>query len=187
MRPGFHWEPVIATGYAMLLVVIAGALEWMARHASKRAGRYRTQGFRFQKRLDHWECPTGTQLLRAEIDNDLRVIRYRAPAHICNGCPVKTNCTDSHNGREIEVPLDPWLTTEIGRFHRGMSLALLVLAGAINAFELFWNDHGPEGWVLVGGLTLITLLIVNGARSFRGHPGVHGDKGIASPSPDVTR
>jgi len=172
MRPELHWESLIATGYAMLLVVIAGALEWMGRHSHQRAGRFHTGGFRFQKHLDHWECPTGIRLLRAETDNDLRVIRYRAPARTCNGCPVKANCTDSDNGREIEVPLDPWLSTEIGRFHRGLSLALLFLAALILAVELLRHDHGTERWVLAGALTIISVLTVNVAQELRGHPGV---------------
>ncbi len=164
MSAGFHWEPMIATGYALLLVVVAGALEWMGRHSSKRGGRYHLGGFRFQKEQDNWECPAGARLMRAEVDNELRVIRYRAPAHTCNGCAVKAHCTDSDHGREIEIPLDPWLSTEIGRFHRGMSLALLLLAALITAVEFLRHDHGTERWVLAGVLVAIAGLAMNAAQ-----------------------
>src|SRR6185437_5433709 len=164
MTPEMQWEPLVATGYAMLLVVIAGDLEWMGRHANKRTARYHTAGFRFQKHLDHWECPTGMRLLRAEIDNDLRVIRYQAPAHTCNRCPVKANCTDSDNGRVIEIPLDPWLSTEIGLFHRGISLALLSLAALILVVELLRNGETTGRWILAGVLIIVGSLIVSAAH-----------------------
>lgn len=106
---GLHLEPLLATAYALLLVAIAAGLEWMGRHSHQRAHRYHTAGFRFHKHADHWECPTGARLERAEIDNELRVIRYRAPAHTCNGCAIKARCTDSDSGREIAISLDPWL------------------------------------------------------------------------------
>jgi hypothetical protein len=161
----FHLEPLLAGGYAMLLVVIAAGLEWMGRHSHRRADQYHTSGFRFHKRRDHWECPNGARLERAEIDNELRVIRYRAPAHTCNGCPIKARCTDSDNGREISVSLDPWLSSAIGRFHRGISLALLVLAGLIVVVELLRHDHGPERWALATVVVTVSLLVVNVGRS----------------------
>ena len=55
-------------------------------------------------------------------------MRYRAKAHICNGCPLKDACTDSDSGREIVRPLDPWPHSEAGRFHRGLSLVLVGLS-----------------------------------------------------------
>src|SRR5205809_5423657 len=97
MHGNFHLEPLLATGYTLLLVVIAGGLEWMGRHSHRRADRYQTGGFRFRKDGEHWECPMGTRLHMTEIDHELRVIRYRAPARTCNGCSMKPDCTDSDN------------------------------------------------------------------------------------------
>jgi hypothetical protein len=167
MYAGFDLEPLLATVYAFLLVAIAGGLEWMGRHSHKRSHRYHTAGFRFHKHSDHWECPTGARLERAEIDNQLRVIRYRAPARTCNGCAIKARCTDSDSGREIALSLDPWLSSAIGRFHRGMSLALLVLAGLIVLIELFRYGHGTEGWVLSAAMLVIALLCVHVVRDLR--------------------
>lgn len=163
----FHPEPLLATGYVLLLVVIAGGMEWMGRHSHRRADQYHTGGFRFLRRADHWECPNGARLERAEIDNELRVVRYRAPAHTCNGCPIKSHCTDSDTGREISVSLDPWLSSAIGRFHRGISLALLILAVLIMTIELLRHGHGREGWMLSTGLTIVSLLALNLGRTLR--------------------
>ena len=165
MPLNFHLEPLLTGGYAILLVAIAAGLEWMGRHSHRRADRYHTGGFRFHKHKDHWECPNGARLERAEIDNELRVIRYRAPARTCNGCPIKTRCTDSDTGREIAVSLDPWLSSAIGHFHRGISLALLVLAGSIVAVELLRHDHGAERWVLATAVVMVSLLAINVGRS----------------------
>jgi len=172
MLTAFHTEPLVATGYALLLLVIAAGMEWMGRHSHRRADQYYTGGFRFHRHADHWECPHGARLERAEIDNDLRVIRYRAPAHTCNGCPIKARCTDSDKGREISVTLDsvsldPWLSSAIGRFHRGISLALLVLAALILTIELLRHGHGTEGWILSAGLTIVSLLALNVGRTLR--------------------
>lgn len=168
MLADFHLETLLATGYALLLLVIAAGLEMMGRHSHRRAGEYHNRGFRFHKHADHWECPHGARLERAEIDNELRVIRYRAPAHTCNGCPIKAQCTDSDSGRELSVSLDPWLSTAIGRFHRGISLALLILAALIMAIELIRHGRGPERWLLSAAVATLSLLALNVARGLRG-------------------
>jgi len=168
MLAEFHLETLFATGYALLLLVIAAGLEMMGRHSHRRAGQYHNRGFRFHKHADHWECPQGTRLERAEIDNELRVVRYRAAAHTCNGCPIKARCTDSDSGRELSVPLDPWLSSAVGRFHSGISLTLLILAALIMAVELVRHGRGPERWVLSAALATLSLLALNVARGLRG-------------------
>lgn len=165
MLAEFHLEALLAIGYALLLIVIAACMEGMGRHSHRRSGQYHTGGFRFHRPTDHWECPNGARLERAEIDNELRVIRYRAPAISCNGCAIKARCTDSDTGREISVSLDPWLSSAMGRFHRGISLALLVLAGLIIAIELLRHGHGTERWVLSTAVVIVSLLTLNLGRN----------------------
>jgi hypothetical protein len=167
----FHLEPLLATGYTLLLVVIAGGLEWMGRHSHRRADQYQTGGFRFRKDAKHWECPMGARLHMAEIDHELRVVRYRAPARTCNGCSMKPDCTDSDTGRVISVSMDPWLSSAIGRFHRGISLSVLVLAGLIIAIEIFRHNHGMELLELMAIMFMVSLLGLNLVRGLRGHPG----------------
>ncbi len=150
-----HPEPILGAGYALLLVAIAAWLEWMGRQSHRRAERYSSGGFRYHRHSDHWECPEGARLDRAEIDNELRVIRYRAPARTCNACAIKANCTDSTAGREIALPLDPFVASAVGRFHRGMSLVLVTLATVILAVELARYPHGLERWVLIPALVTI--------------------------------
>jgi hypothetical protein len=151
----FHMEPILAGAYILLLMLIAMALEWMARHSQRRTEKYHTGGFRFHPDRDRWECPTGMALMRAEVDHELRIVRYRAPAHVCNHCPIKARCTHSDRGREIPVPMDPWLNSASLRFQTGFSLVLLMLSGFIAVIELFRHGHGAES--LVMGLLLATI------------------------------
>lgn len=168
MYETFHLEPVLAAGYALLLVVIAGGLEWMGQHSHRRADRYHTGGFRFRTDAANWECPMGARLHMSDVNHELRVIQYRAPARTCNGCSMKPECTDSDNGRVISVPMDPWLTSAIGRFHRGISLSILVLAGLIISIEIFRHDHGMELPALGGLMMMVSLLGLNLLRGLRG-------------------
>ena len=129
-------ESILAAGYGLFLALCALGLDALARHSSHRAGRYRTAGFTYMKSVDAWECPEGERLHRVETDLEMRLIRYRARAHVCNRCRLKDACTDSDGGREIARALDAWPHSEAGRFHRGIALAmvgfalLVILAGA---------------------------------------------------------
>ena len=148
---------LLAAGYAVFLIVVALALEAAARFAHRRAERFRVSSFTYHPTLNVWECPAGERLFPTEPH------RYRAPAHTCNACSLKHACTDSHRGREIVIsPLD-WLETEIGRFHRGMSMGLLVLVVWLLGFEAVrhWDaaDLRLLGVVLLIAATLGTRLL----------------------------
>lgn len=114
-------EVVLAAGYGGLLLLIAVVMEWLSAHTHRRSLRYRTAGFAYDAIHDHWECPEGQHLWPHEFDADRRLVRYKAKAHLCNGCPRKEACTDSNTGREVVRPLDPWPHSEAGRFHRGLA------------------------------------------------------------------
>ena len=151
MISGVHIEVVLACGYALFLVGVAAVMEWLARHSHRRSEHYRNTGFTYKRKLDVWECPTGHHLTRVETDFERRIARYRAPAHKCNVCRCKKDCTDSDSGRELESRLDAWLQSELSRFHRGISLALLLLAVLILAAEMM-EYRAPHEWILLGAL-----------------------------------
>ncbi|MGZ3616665.1 MAG: IS1182 family transposase [Ktedonobacteraceae bacterium] len=57
--------------------------------------------FRYEAQADQYRCPQGQMLQRVGgINPDGRQL-YRAPASICNDCPVKVQCTTSNQGRRV--------------------------------------------------------------------------------------
>lgn len=182
-------EVVLAAGYAGALVLSAFVLEWLSAHTHRRSLRYRTAGFAFDAEHDHWVCPEGQHLWPHEFDHERRLVRYRAKAHICNGCPIKDACTDSDVGREIVRPLDPWPHSEAGRFHRGLSLVLVVL-GVLIVVAAGVRHHAPaEAAVLLCVLAGALLAGAWLARDLRAHPAnfpaalpATGADGVRAPS-----
>ncbi len=166
MRP----EVLLAAGYAGFLACGAFTLEWLSAHTHRRALRYRTAGFTYDPVHDHWQCPEGEHLWPHAFDRELRLVRYRARAHVCNSCASKPRCTDSDHGREIARPLDPWPHSEAGRFHRVIALLLILLGGLILVVEIARHHSPGEAGLLVG---LLVPLVLAGRwllRDLRAHP-----------------
>jgi hypothetical protein len=163
-------EVILAAAYAGLLVLGAFCLEWLSAHTHRRALRYRTAGFTYDAVHDHWRCPEGEHLWPHDFDHERRLVRYRARAHICNGCPRKHDCTDSDRGREVVRPLDPWPHSEAGRFHRGISLMLVALAAFTLLVEGARHHHPPEAALLLGVLLVAALAARRLTSDFLAHP-----------------
>jgi len=161
MIHGVHIEVLLAGGYALFLVGVAAILEFVARHSHHRSEHFRNSGFVYKQKLDIWECPTGHHLKREKTDFERKITHYRAPAHKCNTCHRKKDCTDSENGRLLESRLDAWLQSELSRFHRGISLALLLLAVIILVAEMLRHRERHD-WVV-----LVVLLFPIGFAGFR--------------------
>jgi hypothetical protein len=163
-------EALLAAGYATALLAAALVLEWLSAHTHRRSLRYRTAGFEYRDEHDVWICPEGEHLWPHEFDHERRLVRYRARAHVCNGCPLKEQCTDSDQGREIVRPLDPWPHSEAGRFHRVIALLLVALAALVLIVGLARN-HEPSELAALGGLLVLTVLVSRLlARDLRTHP-----------------
>jgi hypothetical protein len=153
MIGGVHIEVLLAGGYALLLVSSALILEILARHSHRRSEHYRHAGFVYRQKLDVWECPGGHKLTREQTDIERKIAQYRAPAHQCNACHLKKDCTDSNDGRVLESRLDAWLRSEMSRFHRGISLALLLLAVLFLLAEMFRHQE-PRDWMVLVALVV---------------------------------
>lgn len=151
MISGVHVEVLLAAAYALFLAGVAFLLELLARHSHRRSEHYRNSGFTYRRKMDLWECPAGRELLRIETDYKRRVVHYRAPAHVCNACSLKSNCTDSDEGRVLESRLDAWVESELRKFHRGISLVLLLLAMILLLAESARHD-GFRDLLIVGAL-----------------------------------
>lgn len=160
-------EVVFASAYAGFLVVIAAALETIARYTHRRAQASSTQGFTFVPEGDLWRCPNGQHLHRESYDETFRIARYRAQPHHCNNCNIKSRCTDSDAGRVLEHQAETWLQSGMRRFHRGMSLTLLVLAATILGIEVVRQHQRTEEIVLAGFLLCLGIVGIRIASSLR--------------------
>jgi hypothetical protein len=158
MMAGFHVEVLYTAAYAVVLVGIAFALELLARRSHKMAEQIHVSGFSYHPELDVWKCPTGQHLGRRATDERWGIVVYQAPAHVCNVCHCKPGCTDSDEGRQIEHHLDSWLKSELRRFHRGLSLLLLLLAGLLLTFEMRGADTRRD-WLTLWALVIPIVLL----------------------------
>jgi hypothetical protein len=165
-----HVEVFLAAGYAAFLLGAAVGLDLLARHSHARSLRYRNAGFTYHPTHDAWIYPEDQILTRTETDHELRLVRYRARPQICNHCPAKSECTDSDHGREVARPMDPWPHSEAGRFHRGISLCIALIAGLILAAESLRHHDPPELAVLGVALVVVALTLWHLHAAFRNTP-----------------
>ena len=165
-----HAEVFLAAGYAVFLLAVSIGLDLLARRSHDRSERYRTAGFAYHHKSDAWICPEGHPLLRAETDHERRLVRYRGRPQICNHCPTKPGCTDSEEGREVVRAMDPWPHSEAGRFHRGISLSITLIAGLILSAEAIRN-HSPFELAIIGPVfALVALAAWRLHAAFRASP-----------------
>ncbi len=157
---GIDVEVLLASGYAIFLASVAAVFEVAARHSHQRTRKVPIIGFSYHPELDVWKCPNGKHLYRAEA-LESSAVRYRAQPHHCNSCPIKIRCTDSDEGRMIEVQTDSWLQSELRKFHRGLSLTLLLLADLILVVTTLRHNNMREQ------LILILLIVGITGTSFR--------------------
>ena len=157
-------------GYACGLLLGACALDRLARHSHARSDRYRTAGFRYHPDHDAWVCPQDQMLWPTLYDEQAQLMRYRAKPSICNACPVKHKCTSSPHGREITRETQPWPHSEAARFHRGLVLVLVGLAGLLLLLMVVRNHRPADLAVLVGPLVACAILAHRFTDHFRRTP-----------------
>jgi len=159
-----HSEVFFAAGYIVFLTLAAIGFEWMTRFSHRQTHRFKTVGFHFNHRVKAWECSQGSLLWLQEIDHRRKLARYKANAHTCNKCSIKSKCTDSNDGRELIHSLNSWVDTEMGQFQRSISLMLIFLAFVILIVELI--RHHNQFDLLPLGLSMIPLFIA-GIRNLK--------------------
>ncbi|MEP7368134.1 MAG: hypothetical protein ABI662_00680 [Dermatophilaceae bacterium] len=152
-----HPEVLIVGAYSLLLLAVAAILDAMGAHAQRRSERFRTSGFRYLPQHDVWTCSEDAMLWPMEYDEQHHLVRYRAKASVCNACHVKPDCTSSSRGREVTRAVAPWPHSEAGRFHRGISLALVALAAVLLVVA---GVRHPQPPTLVLGLPLVFVILL---------------------------
>ncbi|OBI46533.1 hypothetical protein A5707_21020 [Mycobacterium kyorinense] len=146
----------LVAGYALVLVAIAWGFDAMAKRVSKQAARWRTGNFVYRPDHDAWVCPQDHWLWPTSFDPQHRVMRYRALPVVCNSCPVKSTCTTSDHGREINREIDPWPHSDAGRFHRGIACFVAAL-GVIMPLAMLIGRHSAVDLLILGGAAALVV------------------------------
>jgi hypothetical protein len=157
-------EVWLILGYVAVVLAGARLSEALARAHFERARRYAEQGFEYDADADHYRCPQGERLALHLVQPEARLAVYRAPASSCNGCPRKGSCTPHDEGRHLYRPLAAWAETDIGRFHRWLSL-LMVGIGVLFCLGALAHWVGQPGTGLV--LAVLAAGVAAGAREVR--------------------
>jgi hypothetical protein len=165
---------VLLLGYLILLWCGGWALEYLARAHYQRAQRYAHSGFAYDAELDRYECPQGELLTLETFDDRNALAIYRAPAASCNECMLKAFCTPHDEGRHVYRSLAEFHETDVGRFHRLLSLLILLVALAFAAGGLiaWWSKSGEWLLVIATGISLVLLWL--DARDLPESPGRGG-------------
>ena len=83
----------------------------------KRTPFFGKQRFTYHVTQDQYTCPNGTALhLRTHAYTE-RARIYQADAAICNACPVKSKCMESHQGRTLKRSFDEEYLDKVRSYH----------------------------------------------------------------------
>jgi hypothetical protein len=157
-------------GYVVILWLGGWALEVLARAHFHRARRYAHAGFAYDAELDRYECPQGELLTLHTLDDRNKLAIYKAPASSCNECVLKAFCAPHDEGRRVYRSLAEFHETDVGRFHRLLSMLFLAVALAFSAGGLLaWRDK-PGGWLLAIACCISVLLLWLDARDAQEGP-----------------
>ncbi len=150
---------VLLLAYVIVLWGGGWALEFLARAHFQRAQRYAHNGFAFDIELDRYECPQGELLTLHTFDERNKLAIYKAPASSCNACVLKSFCTPHDEGRHVYRSLAEFHETDVGRFHRWLSLIILAVALTFSGAGVlvWWNRPGEWLIVIAAGISLVLL------------------------------
>jgi hypothetical protein len=152
-------EAWLILGYVVAVLVGARVFEALAQFHFGRARRYAEQDFEYDAAGDHYQCPQGQRLALHLIELEGLLAVYRAPASSCNSCPLKVSCTPHDEGRHIYRPLAAWAETDIGRFHRRLSLLMFGVAAVLSMVGLvrWWAQPGTGLLLMALGVSLASV------------------------------
>ena len=123
---GVATDSLLAAGYGLFLVLVALGLDALARHSHRRSELYRTAGFSLPRAARRLGVPGGRE---ASVGS--------RPMCSCGWSatePAPTSATRARARTTAPIPtpaarsrglLDPWPHSEVGRFHRGIAVAIV--------------------------------------------------------------
>ena len=117
-------EVWLILGYVAVVLAGARLCEALARVHFERARRYAERGFEYDADADHYHCPQGERLALHLVEPENRLAVYRAPASQLQRLPLEGVLHAARRGAAHLPPLAAWAETDVGRFHRRLSLLM---------------------------------------------------------------
>ena len=151
-------EAWLAATYCLVLVGLAYVIDALARRAASISEGGMSGGFVYHADHDAWQCPQDQWLWPQSFDAQNRLMRYRSTPAVCNACPVKSTCTTSSSGREVERAVDSWPASEAARFHRGIA-CLVVLLGLLWPIGTALTGPGADALLVLVAAVVVALLL----------------------------
>src|SRR5499427_10381083 len=165
LGPPTDIELWIVLSYVAAVLASARIVEAVARAHFRRALRYGQHGFEYVEAHDVYRCPQGEYLSLDSVQQDGRFAVYRAPPASCRECRLKARCTPADEGRLIFRSLAAWAETNVGLFHRRISVIMFAAAVVVCAAGLrHWVGQAGSGW-LAGALVAAVILMVQDLRT----------------------
>lgn len=151
-------EAWLAATYCLILVGLAYVIDALARRAASISEGGMSGGFVYHADHDAWQCPQDQWLWPQSFDAQNRVMRYRSTPAVCNACPVKSTCTTSSSGREVQRAVDSWPASEAARFHRGIACTVVVL-GLLWPISTALTGPGTDALLVLVAAVVVALLL----------------------------
>lgn len=167
-------------GYIVILWVGGMALESLARVHFHRAQQHGHRGFKYDTDVDRYECPQGELLTLQTFDDRNKLAIYKAPASSCNQCVLKEFCTPHDEGRHVYRSLAEFHETDVGRFHRWLSLIVLGLALAFSGGGVIARWNKPDEWLLALATGVSLVLLWLNARRHPDRPDEESSRGVGA-------
>jgi hypothetical protein len=137
--------------YVVVVLIGARISELLARAHFAQARRRAEHGFEYVAEGDHYRCSEGERLSLLDIDSPRGIAVYQSPPDRCGRCPLKHACAPHADSRRMYRSLVTWSETDVGQFHRRVSLLISAAAAVLAVVGTWkWSGSPGTGYLLVG-------------------------------------
>jgi hypothetical protein len=185
-QPPVDIEAWLILAYVTSIAVGARVTETLAKRHFRRAQRYAEHGFDYIEPRDEYQCLGGASLKLDSVREAEKMAIYRAPVEHCGGCRLKPACAPLEESRQIYRSLAIWAETDVGRFHKWLSVLMFVAACLLSFVGLWrWCGQPGAGYLALAGAGSTLCLLLQSRRMGDPRP-LPVSQGLARPDKHKT-
>lgn len=164
-QPPADVEAWLILAYVTAVAIGARITESLAKGHFQRAQLYAEHGFEYIEPRDEYQCMGGASLKLDSVRETERMAIYRAPVEHCGGCRLKPACAPLEESRRIYRSLATWAETDIGRFHKWLSVLMFGAACLLSFVGLWqWCNQPGAGYFALAGTGSVACLLKHSRR-----------------------